>query len=118
MFRALDEHIDLLNGNEPGLQDVPYQHQELATLSLLAGGIWRANKKNYVIQEFRMEKDSTRCRGDIWFSVAPLNATKYGPPIAICNDFSGVQKFGSGFSFPERELLLATEKIAGRRTRV
>ena len=51
--------------------DVPYFYNERATLSVLAGGIWRADPDNLVIEEYSTLKDKEdgpfKGRRDIWF---------------------------------------------------
>lgn len=53
--------------------DVPWFYNERATLSYLAGALWRAHPDNLVLEEYACDKtrggaaDATRGRRDIWF---------------------------------------------------
>ncbi|MFO0865009.1 MAG: hypothetical protein U0744_10220 [Gemmataceae bacterium] len=55
------------------LPDRPYAYNERATLSLWAGGMWRSNPDNVVIEELCGDKPKEggqyRGRDDIWFNV-------------------------------------------------
>jgi hypothetical protein len=71
MFSIVDKHIALHRKKGCGY-DRPFAYTERATLSLLAGGIWRSSPNSLVLEEFRMEKqrsgeDPYGGRGDIWF---------------------------------------------------
>ena len=57
--------------NEPDKQDRPYFYDERATLSMLAGGIWRSNPDNLVLEEYCADRRGSlgtyKGRLDIWF---------------------------------------------------
>jgi hypothetical protein len=56
-------------------KDIPYSYNERATLSILAGAIWRSSNKNIVFEEYvvkkEKEKESIKYKGrrDIWFRI-------------------------------------------------
>jgi hypothetical protein len=70
-FEILDRYIEYFRIKES--PDCPYQYGERATLSLLAGGIWRADPKNLAMWAFITYKGSCEApiggRGDLWFVV-------------------------------------------------
>jgi hypothetical protein len=70
MFRIMDRYIDTRT-TQIRWSDRPYNRNERATVSVLAGAIWRSNPENLVLEEVRGEKHSGSSsylgRGDIWF---------------------------------------------------
>jgi hypothetical protein len=72
MFATIDAYIDYHCQTDQ--LDVPYGYNERATLSILAGAIWRNHPSNLVLEEFSMEKSwskaSYKGRQDIWFRVS------------------------------------------------
>lgn len=70
MFGIMDRYID--KRTKQGLwSDRPYNLNERATLSVLAGAIWRSSSDNFVFEEFCGDKvacsGAYRGRHDIWF---------------------------------------------------
>jgi hypothetical protein len=72
MFSLIDAYVDFHSGE--GLIDVPYHYNERATLSILAGALWRSDPANLVLEEYRTDKSWTegsyKGRQDIWFRAA------------------------------------------------
>jgi hypothetical protein len=72
MFTIMDRFVE--DNKAIGRVDVPYHYNERATLSLLAGAIWRSDENNFVFEEFRTEKKRAEVvykgRQDIWFRVS------------------------------------------------
>lgn len=67
MFRShfqpiLHEWIDIINRytNNYTEEDALYWYNERATLSTLAGAIWKTGANNFVLEEFRIDKESRR----------------------------------------------------------
>lgn len=69
MFEITDQYIEVYN--RPGQPNSPFTCNESATLSVFAGGVWRSDRNNFVIQEFRDEKQRNgvvyKGSSDIWF---------------------------------------------------
>jgi len=69
MFAIMDRYVD--DHKATRCLDLPYHYNERATLSILAGAIWRSDDNNLVLEEFRTDKKWTegnyKGRQDIWF---------------------------------------------------
>jgi hypothetical protein len=69
MFAIMDRYVD--DHKSDGYVDMPYHYNERATLSILAGAIWRSDANNLVLEEFGTQKKWSegeyRGRRDIWF---------------------------------------------------
>ncbi len=69
MFSLFDRY--LTKWDRPGSLDRPYAYNERATLSLFAGGVWRSNRDNMLLEEYCDKKQGEageyRGRYDIWF---------------------------------------------------
>src|SRR5262249_37726814 len=72
MFSIMDDYLNRFN--RPGEPDRPYFYNERATLSVFAGGIWRSDPKNLVLEEHIAQKQGPagtyKGRFDIWFEAA------------------------------------------------
>jgi hypothetical protein len=72
MFSIMDRYVDYHKAS--GCIDLPYHFNERATLSILAGAIWRGDENSLVLEEYRTDKRSTegnyKGRRDVWFHVS------------------------------------------------
>src|SRR5229473_2758087 len=72
MFTIVNDYLTQYDSEE--LPDRPYFYNERATLSLLAGGIWKSDQSNLVLEEYCSpkvgESGNYRGRFDVWFRTA------------------------------------------------
>jgi len=72
-FEICDEYVNKYILNTETYFDVPWFYNERPTVGLFAGAIWRANRKNLVLEEYISEKTKNnnliKGRRDIWFLI-------------------------------------------------
>lgn len=98
MFQIMDRYINKRTKNNRW-QDLPYYRNERATLSVLAGGIWRSNEDNFVLEEasgkkkIQLEEASREKkiprptywgRQDIWFMAEGIQCYGEAKQKALC----------------------------------
>ncbi len=70
MLGHIDEYIKTYHRPEQGKSELPYYFNERANIGLLAGGIWRSDPGNLVLEEYGAPKKSDegeyRGRFDFW----------------------------------------------------